>query len=88
MRNPIRHIFLFILFGVLQILFFNQVSLFDLATPFVFLIVVFMLPFSLPVPIYYAICFVMGLVMDWFSSPCLWAFIPSLPYWQQDFDAL
>ena len=69
MRNPLRHIILFILFGILQILFFNQVSLFDLATPFVFLIVVFMLPASLPVPIYYAICFVMGLVMDWFSSP-------------------
>lgn len=69
MRKPLQHIFLFLLIGTLQIVLFNQVSLFNLATPFVFLVVVFMIPLTLPLPIYYLICFGMGLLMDWFSSP-------------------
>ena len=69
MRNPLSHIFLFLLLGTLQIVLFNPISLYNLATPFVFLVAIFMVPLNIPVPLYYLICFFMGLLMDWFSSP-------------------
>jgi len=64
-----KHIVISLIIIILQIVMFNYLVLFNVATPFVFLVFVFMLPINLPNSVYYIICFLAGLLIDWFSSP-------------------
>jgi hypothetical protein len=57
-----------LLYLFFQFFLFNQLTLFRVAVPFVFLLFLFTLPFTLPTPALYLIAFMTGLVMDLFGE--------------------
>lgn len=68
MYGAVRYIIAFFLYVFFQVALLNDLTLFRVATPFVFLVFVFMLPFTLPVPVVYLITFVTGFCIDIFSD--------------------
>ncbi|MDX2249357.1 MAG: hypothetical protein SF052_21410 [Bacteroidia bacterium] len=68
MYGSLRYIVAFGLYVFFQVAILNDLTLFHVATPFVFLVFLFTLPFSLPVPIVYIITFITGFVIDVFSD--------------------
>ncbi len=64
-----KHIAISLSLMILQVIIFNYLDLFNVASPFIFLAFIFMLPINLPNSVYYVICFVCGLIIDIFSSP-------------------
>ncbi|MEM7656242.1 MAG: hypothetical protein AAF399_08960 [Bacteroidota bacterium] len=52
-----------------QLFLFNDLELFGIATPFVFLTFLIMLPVNSPFPLQLALAFVIGLVMDLAAGP-------------------
>ncbi len=49
---------------ILQVMLFNNLTLFERATPFVFVLFLFLLPFSIPAGWLYLIAFGVGLAVD------------------------
>ena len=67
--NPIiRHSLAFFILMSFQLVFFNHITLYNIATPFVFLLFILMLPLSLPIPVLYGIAFATGLIADIFTD--------------------
>lgn len=58
----------FILYIFFQVYLFNVLTLFNVATPFVYVLFLLLLPFSLPRPWLYIIAFIMGLLIDTLSD--------------------
>lgn len=67
MNLYVRHIAIFVIYLVLQVFVFNNFTLFDLATPHLFLVFLLMMPISFRFPSVILIAFFAGLVLDLFS---------------------
>lgn len=52
-----------------QVFLFNDLVLFHVATPFVFLLFLFTLPIHTPVPLQYVIAFATGMLVDMLGTP-------------------
>lgn len=68
MFSIIRLILAFFAYLLLQIMLFNELTLFNFVTPFVYLLFLFMLPLSIPTTIVYLLAFGMGLMVDMISE--------------------
>ena len=67
--NPlIRYIVAFFLYLIFQVGLFDQMSILGTARPFVFLLFLFLLPFSTPVWLVYVISFLTGFSVEIFSE--------------------
>ena len=64
----IRTWFCFIVFVLLQVLVMNNIHLFNLVTPFVYLYVILKLPVDMNRLAVIPISFLLGLSVDWFSN--------------------
>jgi len=69
MNNLVRHSFILLILITLQVIIFNHITLFNLATPFVFLVAILMFPVNFPIIAYYITAFLTGLIIDWLSAP-------------------
>ena len=67
MGRIIWNIIAFVLYLFLQVTLQEEMVLFQVATPFFFIIFLFTLPFNTPLPVLYLIAFGMGLTVDVFS---------------------
>ncbi len=67
MNIYVRQIAIFFVYLILQVLVFNQFTLFNVATPFVFLLFLLMLPMNIRLPVLMVIAFFAGLMVDLFS---------------------
>lgn len=68
MINPIvKQILNFLLLLLLQVLVFNHVCLFGFLNPNLYVLALFLIPFTLPKSAQYAIAFVIGFVVDMFN---------------------
>lgn len=63
----LRNSGIFLIYLLIQVVVFNQFTLFDVATPFVFLLFLLMLPLNLRFSISLIIAFVVGMLVDWLS---------------------
>ena len=68
MNLLLKHIALFFIYLLLQILVFNNFTLFGVATPCVFLVFLLMLPMSTRYPILVIVAFLSGLTLDLLSD--------------------
>ncbi|MEM7369096.1 MAG: hypothetical protein AAF587_10895 [Bacteroidota bacterium] len=59
----------FLIYLFFQVFLFTDLVLFQLATPFIFLLFLFMLPVDTPIPLQYVIAFVLGLLVDVLTTP-------------------
>lgn len=64
----LNYIFAFILYVFFQVMFFNYLVIGQVAIPFVFLLFLLMLPFTLPTSLAYVLAFSMGLIVDILSE--------------------
>lgn len=67
MNLVLKNAVVFVIYLLLQVFVFNQFTLFGVATPHVFLIVLLMLPINTRFPILLLLAFGMGLAVDLFS---------------------
>lgn len=67
MNLVLRHTAIFFLYLLAQIFVFNHFTLFDVATPYVFLVFLLMLPINIRFPLLITIAFFAGLLVDLFS---------------------
>lgn len=67
-KNLIQSFFLFLILGLVQVLVGNNISLFNIATPFVFIYFLIRLPLTLNKNLTMAIAFLAGLIIDIFSD--------------------
>ena len=87
MNLILRYISAGAVYLILQVGLFNHLGILDVATPFVFLLFLFMLPFNLPVPVVMVIAFLTGLSVDVFSTSSargLHAFACVLAVWPRE----
>lgn len=68
MSDLLRYGLAFLLYLVLQVWLFNHLTLFQVATPFVFVLFLFTLPFDLNRSVLYLLAFGMGLTVDMLSE--------------------
>ncbi|MEZ4826839.1 MAG: hypothetical protein R3C61_11205 [Bacteroidia bacterium] len=68
MYGSLRYIAAFLLYVFFQVTVLNDLTLFHVATPWVYLLFLLTLPFSLPIPVLYIIAFLTGLSVDIFSD--------------------
>ncbi len=68
MGLSVKHIFLFLLYSFFQITLLNHMVLWDIATPFVFLLFLLMLPLTVSRPVLFTVTFFAGLIIDIFSQ--------------------
>lgn len=64
----LRDFFIALLFILLQVLIFNQIHLFEVAVPLVFIYIIFKMPISLSTVWVLTLSFLLGLVVDIFSN--------------------
>lgn len=62
-----RNVAIFLIYMLLQVFVFNHFTLFDIATPHVFLLFLLMLPINLRFSLVISIAFAAGLLLDIFS---------------------
>ena len=67
-NSIIRYGFLFIICVLLQALVFNQIVLFHVAVPIVFIYFIIRLPINLKLPYLFTVSFLLGLSVDIFSD--------------------
>lgn len=67
MNLVLRNVIVFLIYLLLQVFVFNHFTLFNVATPHVFLLVLLMLPINTRFPFLILIAFGMGLAVDLFS---------------------
>lgn len=67
MNIYVKQIAIFFVYLLLQVFVFNQFTLFDVATPYVFLLFLLMLPMNIRLPFLMLIAFFAGLTVDLFS---------------------
>lgn len=67
MNLLLKHTALFVIYLVLQVFVFNHFTLFDVATPCIFLVFLLNLPMSTRYPVLLLIAFFSGLALDLFS---------------------
>ena len=68
MNEIIKYSLSFMICLMFQVFLFNYLTLFHTATPFIFLMFLFMLPLNVPLPVMYLIAFATGLSVDLFSD--------------------
>ncbi|MEM9987511.1 MAG: hypothetical protein AAF804_20655 [Bacteroidota bacterium] len=68
MNEVLKYSVSWLIYLFFQVFLFNYLVLFQVATPFVFLLFVLTLPFDLPKYILYPLAFFMGLCVDIFSE--------------------
>ncbi|MEZ4772878.1 MAG: hypothetical protein R3D00_06825 [Bacteroidia bacterium] len=68
MYGSLRYIVAFFIYVFFQVAMLNDLTLFHVATPFVYLLFLLTLPFNLPVPVLYIIAFITGFAIDAFSD--------------------
>jgi hypothetical protein len=68
MSEILRYILAFVMYLLLQIFLFNHLTLFQVATPFVFVLFLFTLPLDLNRTALYLLSFAVGLAVDVFSE--------------------
>jgi cell shape-determining protein MreD len=68
MNQIFRQFGIFVVYVALQVLLFNNITLFDRYTPYVFLLFLLMIPITLSFPLTLVVAFVAGLVVDLFSG--------------------
>lgn len=68
MNTLFKHILAYVVLMVFQLYLFNHITLYHVATPFVFLTFLFFLPLTLPTSLYYVIAFLTGLSVDLLSE--------------------
>ncbi len=71
MNRILIQIFVFVIFLLFQVLFFDHFTVLGLATPFVFLLFILMIPVTVPAAAYMMIAFSGGILVDLFSSHAL-----------------
>ncbi len=67
MNRILRLVLSALLLILVQVFLANQMVLFDMASPYLFLLLLFFFPLDLPVPVQYLLGFVAGLTVDWLS---------------------
>ncbi|MBQ8773011.1 MAG: rod shape-determining protein MreD [Muribaculaceae bacterium] len=67
-KTAIKFIILFILFVFAQAIIFNQICLFNVATPFIFIYIIVRMPITVSVNWLMSISFILGLCVDVFSD--------------------
>ncbi|MEM6765770.1 MAG: hypothetical protein AAF824_04955 [Bacteroidota bacterium] len=68
MARILSHSVAFIVYLLFQVLFFNHITLFEIATPHVFLLFVLFLPLDMPRILEFAVAFLAGLTLDLLSE--------------------
>lgn len=77
--NIIRYSIMFVLLVLLQVLVFNRISLFHLATPYLYIYFIIKLPFGINRNLILLLGFLLGLIIDIFSNtPGINAFATTL----------
>ena len=68
MNLILKNILAFLAYLLFQVFLLNYLTMFEVATPFLFLMFLFMLPFDTPIPLMYILAFVTGLSVDMLSD--------------------
>jgi hypothetical protein len=68
MNEIIKYSVSFLIYLIFQVFLFNYFTLFHAATPFLFLMFLFMLPLNVPLPAMYLLAFLTGLSVDVLSD--------------------
>ncbi len=68
---PLTYVVSFILYIFFQVYLLNELTLFGIATPHIFLIFLFMLPVEAPLMLTYILAFAMGMMVDFLSDTYL-----------------
>lgn len=71
MNRILPQIAAFLAYLLAQVLFFDHFTLFRMATPYVFILFLLMIPVTIPLGAYMLIAFVSGLLIDMFSTHTL-----------------
>lgn len=66
--SVLRLVLAFVLYLGFQVMLLHKLELWNIASPFVFILYLFMLPLSVPTTALYLIAFSMGLMVDWLSD--------------------
>lgn len=67
MNQALRLIMLGLLMVLMQVFLANQMVLYDVATPYIFLLFLFFFPIDSPKAVQYLVGFGVGLIVDWLS---------------------
>ncbi|MDP5171335.1 MAG: rod shape-determining protein MreD [Bacteroidia bacterium] len=67
MNQILRQVLSGLLLILLQVFLANQMVLYDLATPYIFLLFLLFFPLEYPKPVQYLTGFMVGLMVDWLS---------------------
>lgn len=67
-KNTLQSIVLFVILGLVQVLVCNNISILNVATPFVFIYIIIRLPFTMSANWAMTYAFLAGLIIDIFSD--------------------